>query len=590
MKKILRLLGLVLAILIMVFPNQALARNEIYNIDMTVTLHEDGSATFVQDRSFNIDDGTEHYIVFSNLGNSELLDYKVYENGVELQDIGEWDINASIEEKSGKYGINYTPDGFELCFGVGSHGRKDFRIEYKFSNVVRNLQDGPQAVYWKLINDNMDPTYKVNIRVANDFGHKFTQDQTKIWGFGYEGTVELTDDAILMDSGDSFRTDNYMVLLSIFEDSPFQASASYDYSSTSILETAMEGASLDGMTYEDYIENSSGGQSSPPASNDTFSPRSGIFRFMPFLTFIPMVFPIMAFIFIFSFIRKGASGKAQRSQFFKPTDESSYYRDIPVDYPFYLTNEMVGATTSEYVSAFILKWVAEGRLSEEKEIEGIFRKREVLGLKIEDYSRLQTSDMVELKLWEMVKKASGSDGVLSEREFDKYVAKNISQFNKWVKEIEAKSEQYQKKVGNLEDYDDKFLIFPITKTRKTPSGQQLVDNIHGFKNYLENYSLLNEKDVSHVNLWDQYMIWAAYLGIADKVYEQLKISNPSFETQTVYTPTMVTGVNSFGRSAYSAQRSANSSSSSSSFGGGGGSSFSGGGGGSSGGGSGGGSR
>lgn len=589
MKKNIRLLGLVLAILLVIFPNQAFARNEIYSIDMTVILHQDGSATFVQDRSFNIDEGTEHYIVFENLGNSELLDYKVFENGLELENDGIWDVDRSIEEKAGKYGVNYTSDGFELCFGVGTYGSKNFKIQYKISNVVNKLEDGPQALYWKLINDNMDPTDKVNIRLINDFGHKFTPETTKIWGFGYEGTTELTEDAILMDSGDSFSPDNYMVLLSIFEDAPFQATSSYDYTSTSILETAMEGASLDGLTYDEFIKNSSGGESISVDEN-SYSSSVETNSFFPFAIFASMLSPIIIFILIFMFIKNIGKKKPQSSNYFQATDPEAYYRDVPTDYPFYLTNELVGSTTAEYVSAFILKWISEKRLSEVKEEVGFIRKREALGLKIDDFSRLETSDSVESRLWDMVRTASGQDGILSEKEFDKYVSSNIRSFNSWVRSIEKKSEQYQKKIGNLEDYEEKVLFIPVSKTRKTPSGQKLVDNIYGFKNYLENYSLLNEKDVSHVNLWDQYMIWAAYLGIAEKVYEQLKISNPDFEIQTSYTPTMIYGVNSFGRSAYTSQINANSAIARSSFGGGGGSSFSGGGGGSFGGGSGGGSR
>ena len=83
------------------------------------------------------------------------------------------------------------------------------------------------------------------------------------------------------------------------------------------------------------------------------------------------------------------------------------------------------------------------------------------------------------------------------------------------------------------------------------------------------------------------MIWAALYGIADKVYEQLKIADPRFEETVHYNPYVITGVNNFGQGAYSSQSSANSSSS---FSGGGGGSFSGGGGGSFGGGSGGGTR
>src|SRR5699024_10536363 len=110
--------------------------------------------------------------------------------------------------------------------------------------------------------------------------------------------------------------------------------------------------------------------------------------------------------------------------------------------------------------------------------------------------------------------------------------------------------------------------------------------IYGFKKYLRDFSLLSHREVNEVTLWKEYLIWAAYFGIAAKVYEQLKIVEPEleFDGMDIYTTILLT--NNFSNHDQSAYTSATASSSS----GGGGSSFSGGGGGSFGGGSGGGIR
>ena len=81
------------------------------------------------------------------------------------------------------------------------------------------------------------------------------------------------------------------------------------------------------------------------------------------------------------------------------------------------------------------------------------------------------------------------------------------------------------------------------------------------------------------------MVLAAYMGIAEEVYQQLKIVNPQLENDMPYSSQTIIMTHYFANTIQSTQRSANSSSS-----GGGGSSFGGGGGGSSGGGSGGGTR
>ena len=81
------------------------------------------------------------------------------------------------------------------------------------------------------------------------------------------------------------------------------------------------------------------------------------------------------------------------------------------------------------------------------------------------------------------------------------------------------------------------------------------------------------------------MIWAAYMGIAQEGYEQLKFVNPQVEYDMPYSSRTIIMTHYFANTVQSTQKSANASSS-----GGGGSSFGGGGGGASGGGSGGGTR
>ena len=47
-----------------------------------------------------------------------------------------------------------------------------------------------------------------------------------------------------------------------------------------------------------------------------------------------------------------------------------------------------------------------------------------------------------------------------------------------------------------------------------------VKKIIGFKKFLLDYSLINEREGIEVELWDQYLIIAEVLGIADKVEKQ----------------------------------------------------------------------
>jgi uncharacterized membrane protein len=108
-----------------------------------------------------------------------------------------------------------------------------------------------------------------------------------------------------------------------------------------------------------------------------------------------------------------------------------------------------------------------------------------------------------------------------------------------------------------------------------------MEHILGLKKFLEEMSYIHEKEVIEVKLWEEYLIFASILGIAEKVEKQLGKLCPEFNEQsrmdTIYTTRMVRTMSYTGvTAAYTA-----------SHGGGGGSSFGGGGGGFSGGGGGG---
>lgn len=582
------ILSLVMVLLLFISQPVLAFANSIPSIDLEVMLHQDGSATFRDTRTIDTDSGTEHYLVLDNLEDSELLNFTVYDSqGNPLQDVGEWDVDLSREEKAGKYGYVDTGNGYELCFGFGDYGQSTFTIEYTLTNIVRNLKDGNQTIYWQMVNPDMDPVDTIHVAVKNDFGHIFSTDQTKIWGFGYEGSTGLYDEEITMDSGSYFSTSDYMVLLTIFSGTPFNTPGEVDHSEESILEQAMEGASLDGQTYDDFLNDSTGGESIDRAPTTTGGSSIGSFFFdkvFPFLFTLPFFAGISIFI---AALR--ANGKKKKTiASFKATDSDGVYPDIPYDKEFYLTESMLNNTDiGDVISAFMLKWISEDRLVEQKELKGLIRKREVLALQVPDPTNTHGMQDIEKRLWNMVVSATGDDDLLSENEFNKYVKRKISTFNNWTEDLEDQSTSAMENEGYMRLEDDKVLFFKVKTPKPTEKGQELLNRLQGFKNFLLNYSLLNEREVSHVGIWDNYMIWAALYGIADKVYEQLKIADPRFEETVHYNPYVITGVNNFGQGAYSSQSSANSSSS---FSGGGGGSFSGGGGGSFGGGSGGGTR
>lgn len=234
-----------------------------------------------------------------------------------------------------------------------------------------------------------------------------------------------------------------------------------------------------------------------------------------------------------------------------------------------------------------MKWISEGRLTEQLDQVGLIFKRDKLALRIRpDLPPIENA--LESSLWQMVVAAAGEDRVLAEKEFNAYVKGNLDSFNNWTEDVQEKSRAVMTQAGYLEKSTEKvFKLFTRTRFSITPKGQELGDRITAFKNYLQDFSLLEERGVSHVILWQELMIWAAFMGIAEEVYEQLKIANPQIESEMPYSTRTIIMSHAFASAIQSTRENAGSASS---FSGGGGGSFSGGGGGSFGGGSGGGTR
>ena len=115
--------------------NLVSASNNIYSIDIKVNLDENGSANIEEIWTVKGSDGTEWYKVLNNLGNMELSNFKVYMDGSALK-YKVWDVDESLNEKKGYYGINYTSDGLELCFG--KYDYKKYNNNYVHIRSIKN--------------------------------------------------------------------------------------------------------------------------------------------------------------------------------------------------------------------------------------------------------------------------------------------------------------------------------------------------------------------------------------------------------------------------------------------------------------------
>lgn len=68
-----------------------------------------------------------------------------------------------------------------------------------------------------------------------------------------------------------------------------------------------------------------------------------------------------------------------------------------------------------------------------------------------------------------------------------------------------------------------FLIYVLSFKKWTRRGREHYLKWMAFKNFLKDFSLLSEKDVPDIVLWDKYLVYATLLGIAKEVQKSMRV-------------------------------------------------------------------
>lgn len=493
--------------LLLMMPIGVDASNIIYNMDIDVYLNKDGSANITEVWDVDGDDGTEWYKVMNNLGNMELSNFTVSMDGRELQ-YKTWDIDESLSEKRGYYGINYTSDGMELCFGKYDYNRHRFILNYTLSNFIINTNDS-QLITYKFIDKLSDVDfYNFSIDITSYYNFSDTLD---VWGYGYKGYAYVKDGKISMSNEEnSDVNDKYVVLLAKFPLNTFDTINivdGYDDFDT-VYDMAEEGKfEYDYGNKRSFIENV-------------------IYFILNFLPFI--IFGIVGFIGVKSVIENGY-GYADNKKIDKK--EVPMFRDIPCNKDIYYANTLIKLNNFDYkegniLGAIILKWVRNNKIVFKNQKTGIFNKdTSVIDMTMNPVFDNELED----KLFKMMFEAS-KDGYLEAKEFEKWCRNNYSEFLSLFKRIENE---------NISNLKSSGMIYTRTNKneckRKNVMNEQIYNDsvqLYGLKKYLEEFSRMDTKEVIEVKLWDEYLMFAYLFGIADKVAKQLKDMYPEILEQT----------------------------------------------------------
>jgi len=465
----------------------------VKNLDVKVRVNADGSASVIEYWDIELGDEaeTEWYVCHYNLGSRSIANLSVTgyvpdsKVPVKFETLDEWDVDEDREYKTGKCGINDADDGPEICFGFGDWGRHQYTVSYTYDNFVQQY-DSCQGFHCRFVE--MNPEIE-NCRVAiyGGPGIKFSKDNVRKWAFGYEGTIIWKGDSIVATPSGSLSKGNFISVLVEIDNNTFAGIAKSDDEWANVKEKAMEDSS--------YLEES-----------------DGILDWICYIVVlaIPALFVLRILWYIVSLEPLRKKFKRERMGIKK----GNYYRDIDPKWTF-VDNDQVLAKMGyglglithrkRMIAALLLRLVNEGKLgfvTEKKKSKGSKCIKILSPLYEKPKGSGKADSVLANRILHYLTLASGDDLILQPSEFSKWAKKNSDEMEKFDEMFDA-------------DTSDKYIA-------------KHAAHLYGLKFFLEDFTLVAERKVEDVKLWNEYLIYAAFFGISEQVMDDMKKVCPEF--------------------------------------------------------------
>ena len=493
---------LITTLLILILSVPAAFSQQIRDIDETVVLHRDGSARVTQVWDVEAVDGTEFYLPFDHLGPLDITDLLVSEGGVPFVPEGDgWETGRTREAKRGRCGVVRKSDGVELCWGIGEYGDHVWTVSYTVKGLVMQL-DSCAALYFSFVNPGlMSPPQHVKVVLVNETGGPaWTPDNVKVWGFGSDSEIFVEDGAIRAESLSAFGSDDRVTALVRFDEGLFAPVVQYDETFEKLQKRAFRGS--------DYKEHLSVG-------DWLWLALAAILG----LLLTPFGWAIIAIaVLAYQGVSYYLLGRKYKKSIFGRSRIQGWFRDIPLKgslpAAYYALVKGCKMNTAQYtnnlIGAYFLRWVLKGHVGVLPDKD----HRDRVNLSFPQQKAFD--EALENDLYLMVREASGGNHILEAGELDSWARRSFRR----VSGIPDRARSLGKQWFVARSYMDKG-------DNLTPEGQEKARQLIEFKNFLEAFTLSAKRGAVEVTLWEDYLVFAALFGIADKVAKQFEKLYPS---------------------------------------------------------------
>lgn len=458
------------------------AQSVVDSLRIDVSLMDDGSAHVTEYWSIDVrGDITEWYLVEDNLGKMEIRDLEVSDETGEpyVSEGRSWDVDRSRSKKAGRCGIVPKSNGCELCWGVGSEGPHKYRISYLLTGLVRSYSDADGFNHMFVSRGNSSPPRNVCLTIFKN-GQAFTSDNTSVWGFGFRGEIHLSDGVVRTWSTEPFSQRSGLIAMVRFEKGLFSPALSEDRSFEEVRQAAMKGS--------DYREKD-----------------SDSWIMIAFAVFFLLLTGLVIVLAIWHWVRTSRRKKALLGGV--SSKKVEWFRDVPVGgdlkqaYGIFNAIENSVKAKERLIGAYLTRLFYKGAISIVAQDKGkpAFRINEY-----PDTKESSSSDAgLEKRLYDFLRDASGNDSILQQKELRRWASSHSEELYKWQTSVGD-----PESIWNMESSD--------------------VRQVFGLRNFLRDFTLISDRGVVEVKLWNEYLVFATLFGIADQVYRDFRKVCPEY--------------------------------------------------------------
>lgn len=491
------------------------AQEHIHSIDIQVVLNKDGSADVKQTWDVTGETGSEYYIPLTDLKGVWIEDLRVKdESGRTFDRVKDWTKGGSLEDKAYTCGIVKKGSDTHLCWGKSAYGRHSYVIQYKMINLVKSYSDADGLVS-RFVDSGMDlPIDLISLRIS--YGKEgqrknLTEENTWLWSFGYAGNSGIRDGVVMVETPTGFISGNHITVILRFEKGLFAPASQAEGS------------------FEDKISHTLNGGDRKSSINGYLDT---LWIFMKRIGF-PIIAPLLFAVIIYTKRRYEAPLVRQFKRAGGSFRNAEYCRIVPfrgfIDQTsFALMNGGEVVSRKDLMRAYILRMVKEGALVLKKEIDSDFfgGDREHVNFQVNRHTMME--DPCASELFDLIVSAAGKDNILQPGELRNWAMRNAEKIDFWFSTVEIRGE---KGFRFREGYYVNRLNTFFGRTRGyvlTERGIEMIRQVLGFKKFLLDFTLIAERETKEIELWDDYLVFAALFGIADRVAEEMKTIYPGF--------------------------------------------------------------